>query len=435
MRDAPGGVIRRPEIATREIWLDREPTARGRSVSGTLHVVVIRARDLFSSSRKNRTRHNSAGGAMVSREADPLSARAVLAGVLVGFVVSAMNVSFGLKAGWAQGGSVLSAAISIGFFAALRPEVPFSPLEANICQTVASAAGSMTMAAGLIGPIPALHMLGLRYGVLTLMIWGASVAFLGVFMAVPLRKHFLVDAPLRFPSGTATAETIRSMFADATRAKEQITTLIRAAAAASALTVLTWAVPWILRPPLLAAAGFPKLAALGFGVRVDATLVGGGVLMGVRVGLSILMGSWFAYGILAPYAESRGWVSGDPLNVRGGARGLLLWPGVAAMAADSLAQLAAPSRPRWRCGGVAERGEKGTQNIPRTRAGWATGTERATVTRRGARPRRRAGGSVLSRRRRRRARLFSSWTTTPTRFLSVGGSWASLPPPSRRGGR
>ena len=289
---------------------------------------------------------------MVSREADPLSARAVLAGVLVGFVVSAMNVSFGLKAGWAQGGSVLSAAISIGFFAALRPEVPFSPLEANICQTVASAAGSMTMAAGLIGPIPALHMLGLRYGVLTLMIWGASVAFLGVFMAVPLRKHFLVDAPLRFPSGTATAETIRSMFADATRAKEQITTLIRAAAAASALTVLTWAVPWILRPPLLAAAGFPKLAALGFGVRVDATLVGGGVLMGVRVGLSILMGSWFAYGILAPYAESRGWVSGDPLNVRGGARGLLLWPGVAAMAADSLAQLAAALAPalasRWR---------------------------------------------------------------------------------------
>lgn len=282
---------------------------------------------------------------MVSREADPLSARAVFAGLLVGFVVSAMNVSFGLKAGWAQGGSVLSAAISIGFFAALRPEVPFTPLEANICQTVASAAGSMTMAAGLIGPIPALHMLGLRYGVLTLMTWGASVAFLGVFMAVPLRKHFLVDSQLRFPSGTATAETIRSMFADANRAKEQVTTLIRAAAAASALTVLTWAVPWLLRPPLLAVAGFPKLAALGFGIRVDATLVGGGVLMGTRVGLSILMGSWFAYGVLAPYAESRGWVSGDPLNMRGGARGLLLWPGVAAMATDSLTQLAAAVAP------------------------------------------------------------------------------------------
>jgi uncharacterized oligopeptide transporter (OPT) family protein len=33
-----------------------------------------------------------------------LSVRAVVAGWVVGFVVSAMNVSFGLKAGWAQGG-------------------------------------------------------------------------------------------------------------------------------------------------------------------------------------------------------------------------------------------------------------------------------------------------------------------------------------------
>ena len=37
-------------------------------------------------------------------DVDPLSLRAVLAGFVVGFVVSAMNVSFGLKAGWAQGG-------------------------------------------------------------------------------------------------------------------------------------------------------------------------------------------------------------------------------------------------------------------------------------------------------------------------------------------
>ena len=35
---------------------------------------------------------------------DPLSPRAVIAGMLVGCVVSAMNVSFGLKAGWGQGG-------------------------------------------------------------------------------------------------------------------------------------------------------------------------------------------------------------------------------------------------------------------------------------------------------------------------------------------
>jgi uncharacterized oligopeptide transporter (OPT) family protein len=43
---------------------------------------------------------------MSSREkdVDPLSPRAVFAGLVVGTIVAAMNVSFGLKAGWAQGG-------------------------------------------------------------------------------------------------------------------------------------------------------------------------------------------------------------------------------------------------------------------------------------------------------------------------------------------
>ena len=96
--------------------------------------------------------------------------------------------------------SILAAAVSIGLFSALKPKVPFTQAEANICQTVASAAGSMTMAAGLIGPIPALQMLGHKYDGLTIMAWGASVAYLGVFFAVPMRRHFLVDHPLKVRS-------------------------------------------------------------------------------------------------------------------------------------------------------------------------------------------------------------------------------------------
>ena len=84
---------------------------------------------------------------------------------------------------------------------------------------------------------------------------GASVAFLGVFFAVPLRRHFLLESQLRFPSGTATAETIKSMFADARRAKSQVGTLIHAAAFAAGTVVLTWCFPWVLRPPVFATIG------------------------------------------------------------------------------------------------------------------------------------------------------------------------------------
>ena len=234
---------------------------------------------------------------------------------------------------------MLAAAVSIGLFSVMKPKVPFTQLEANVCQTVASAAGSMTMAAGLIGPIPALQLLGMRYSILTIMLWGVSVAYLGVCFAVPLRSHFLLESQLRFPSGTATAETIGSMFADASRAKSQVATLLTSATGAAVVQFTTWCVPWLLKPPVLASLGFAELARWGWGARCDATLVGGGILMGTQVGLSILTGAVVAWGFLGPYAERVGWVEGEPLSMKGGARGLLLWPGVAMMAVDSLTQL------------------------------------------------------------------------------------------------
>jgi uncharacterized oligopeptide transporter (OPT) family protein len=60
-----------------------------------------------------------------------------------------MNINFGLKAGWTQGGSVLAAILSIAFFSSVKRflTLPFSEEEANIAQTVASSAGTMTSAA------------------------------------------------------------------------------------------------------------------------------------------------------------------------------------------------------------------------------------------------------------------------------------------------
>mmetsp|Transcript_39589 Transcript_39589/g.126397 ORF Transcript_39589/g.126397 Transcript_39589/m.126397 type:complete len:337 (+) Transcript_39589:2307-3317(+) len=112
---------------------------------------------------------------------DPLTFRAVAIGCLVGMVTATMNVSFGLKAGWSQGGSILAAVVSIGVFSAMRPSLPFTAGEANICQTTASAAGMMTMAAGFAGPIPALQMLGYEYSTTLLLLWAFSVCYLGVF--------------------------------------------------------------------------------------------------------------------------------------------------------------------------------------------------------------------------------------------------------------
>jgi uncharacterized oligopeptide transporter (OPT) family protein len=42
-----------------------------------------------------------------------------------------------------------------------------------------------------------------------LILWSLSIAFFGVFFAVPLRKQTILKEQLKFPSGTATAEMIR----------------------------------------------------------------------------------------------------------------------------------------------------------------------------------------------------------------------------------
>jgi OPT family oligopeptide transporter len=314
-----------------------------------------------------------------------LSVRAILSGSMVGIVIASMNVSFGLKTGWSQAGSVLAACISIGLFALIKPKLPFSKEEANVAQTVASAAGSMTMSAGLIGPMPALALLGYEHTYLGLASWSISVAYLGVFLAVPLRDHFLVQHRLKFPSGTATAECIRAAFAlppsggggggggagnsfsgsgnvemgemkggdsldgeqqqqqqqPEDRARKQFKSLLFAAFVSFATAMVAWKFPKFLKPPILVFLGLHELARRGFGIRLDFALVGGGMLMGEKVGYSVLAGAIFAWGMIGPFAESKGWVSDteNVFNMKNGARGLLLWPGVTFMAVDSFSQL------------------------------------------------------------------------------------------------
>ena len=73
---------------------------------------------------------------------------------------------------------------------------------------------------GLVGVIPALGIMtpsaGNPGGAVTLsfgqlLLWSLSLAFIGVFCAVPLRTQTIIKEKLTFPSGTATANVIRTL--------------------------------------------------------------------------------------------------------------------------------------------------------------------------------------------------------------------------------
>lgn len=266
------------------------------------------------------------------------TARAVIAGCLIGGVVSAMNIYFGLRTGWSIGGSLIAAILGYSLFAAIRPGKAYTRLEANITQTSGSAAGSMTSAAGLLAAIPALGMLGFELAWWELVLWALSVAYLGVFFAVPLRRQMVLVEKLRFPTGTATAETIMAMFSEGGDAQAKSAALLKWALAAAVFTLAAYFIPQLGHPPL--EFGVLAVAATwGFSILISPLMGGAGILIGPRVAASLFAGAVFSWGILGPYAQSQGWTPGSIMSYSDGVRGWILWPGVAIMVADAMTQL------------------------------------------------------------------------------------------------
>ena len=316
-----------------------------------------------------------------------LTFRSVATGCLIGGLVTCMNVYFGLKTGWSLGGSLIAAILGFSIFRAIGPKNPFTRLETNIAQTAGSAAGSMTSAAGLLAAIPAMGMLGYDFAWWQLTLWALAVAYLGVFFAVPLRRQMVLQEKLRFPTGTATAETIMAMYSEGDDAVAKARSLLIWAGIAAGFTFAGYLFPVITHPEevhdlarvmggLGGAAGvglfvsgrrkaaavavvvgvivffvgegilstqeaaIAAMAGWGFSILVSPLMTGAGILIGPRVGGSLLAGAIASWAILGPYAQAQGWAAGSIMSYSDGPRGWLLWPGVAIMVADALTSLA-----------------------------------------------------------------------------------------------
>ncbi len=293
--------------------------------------------------------------------------RSVIAGCLLGGIISCMNIYMGLKIGWSFGGSLIAAILGFGLFLALGRSL--SVLECNITQTAGSAAGTMASAAGLLAAIPAMQLLGFEIPLTGLFAWSLSIAYLGVFFAVPLRRQMIEVDNLRFPTGTATAETILAMFAKAQEAVAKARALLWAGALAGAFTLLSYFVPQVEMPPIetLGVSALAVAAGWGFRLYLGPMLFGAGILIGPRVGTSLALGAVAAWGILGPWVQSQGWAPGEAMSYTDGPRGWLLWPGVAIMVSEALTALALNWRTFVRTfqgGSIFGSGESGGDHIP-----------------------------------------------------------------------
>ena len=152
-----------------------------------------------------------------------LTVRAVLMGSILGFLLAFTNLYVGLMTGWGLGVALTACIVSYAvwtlFERAGLAATPMTVLENNCMQSTASAAGYST-GSTIVSAIPALLMLsatpenpgGQHMPWPTLMAWTFCIAGLGVTLAIPMKRSMINRERLRFPSGTAAAVTLHSLY-------------------------------------------------------------------------------------------------------------------------------------------------------------------------------------------------------------------------------
>ena len=285
--------------------------------------------------------------------------------MLLGGIMSISNLYIGLKIGWSMGMAITSTILAFSVFQSLRKagllKTEFSKLENNTVASAASAAGYYC-SAGMVSAIPALYLTQQRtLSWIELALWMSAVSFVGVVMAVPMRRQMIDIDRLRFPSGVACAETIRSMHETASEALAKARSLMIGALVAAVVEIpiqirafgtarppgwLRW--PDNLHPEKwfsgLTIAGKP-LAAYTIALPTSTLLYGAGAIMGIKVGLSMAIGALLLYGVVAPWLASHGvvTVTAEAATYRS-VLAWAVWPGVMCALAASLLQFAL----KWR---------------------------------------------------------------------------------------
>ncbi len=239
------------------------------------------------------------------KDAPQLTARAVISGMLFGGLMSLSNLYVGLKSGWGLGVDIVAVILIFSIFKGLKSaglvRRDFGMMENTIMMTVAVAA-SWISSAGLVSAVPALSMLtGYEFVWWQLAIFIGGILYLGLFMAIPLKRQMIQVDNLRFPGNIPTGETLKAMYSTGSEALKKAKALGISGGLGILIAGLRDGLGWIpaqlTLPISIAKVSMSKLT-LTF--EPSLIFIGIGALMGIKVGLSMLLGLVLNYGVLAP---------------------------------------------------------------------------------------------------------------------------------------
>ncbi|KAG0295439.1 hypothetical protein BGZ96_011715 [Linnemannia gamsii] len=296
--------------------------------------------------------------------------RAAIVGSLLGCVVAASNLYVGLKIGWTFGASLWGAIFG---FIILKPLArlagnSFGPRENATCQAAATTAGGLST--GFVTAIPAMYRMGLmgvgrmpKDDILTLFLWTTSAAFFGMFFAVPLRTHFVINQDLVFPTPRAAAETIRNLHRSgsgaASDAKKTASIMMIAFFFAMIWVLIGNWIPGIFDTVHILywigkSAGYAQLQHAdelwGWAWSFDFSFFGAGMMTPASTVFSFMLGEFIAYGVAGPLMVDSGYLMaahGFTKPNNGSAQSWFLWPGIALMVFTAFGELGVNGKSLW----------------------------------------------------------------------------------------
>ncbi len=267
-----------------------------------------------------------------------LTLRSVVMGALLGGFMSLSNLYVGLKTGWGLGVAITACILSYTIWKTLMAALPFlfktdmSILENNCMQSTASSAGYST-GGTMVSAISAyLIITGVHMPWTILTLWTIFLAALGVFIAIPMKRQMINIEQLKFPSGIAAAETLKSLHAKGAEAADKAKSLGIAGAFGALIAWMrdagiqsswfgnpSWMPEKTALPGSIAfpgtLKGFP-MSQWTFSFEVGAMMIAAGAIIGWKVAWSLLLGAVINFGVLAPWAAQAGAIDTTKLGYR-----------------------------------------------------------------------------------------------------------------------
>lgn len=353
--------VRDELLGAKGAWLDkstkevapgeREPAPKPLNEAGAGEPELELAYDPVEKARLDAEAAEAARKAFDAGQLKPakpeFTLRAVLVGILVAGFIGASYPYVVLKIGFGPNISVVSAFFgylfisAIGFFATKLSgrDKTGSRTEYNLVQTAGTAAGQSGFMCVLLA---AFDMLASRPGLgftlqptpIQIFLWLSIAGCLGVLLAVPLRRHYIDQENLTFADGVAAGETLMVLDAGEAAAKQRLRWLVWGTVISAVTTWFRDGVPRVIPENTF----FGKAAEkLNVGINWSALSFGSGLLVGLRITLSMALGMLIAWVFLPEVLVGQGWIKEPTFKVT---LGWVMWPATGMMVAGGLTALA-----------------------------------------------------------------------------------------------